>query len=406
MKLIQRWKESRERDELRRRIETVIRLKIPKIQGVERLPWALIGARTLPFAVEFAYRVPAPYSVVDVEKQVDALSAQCGALIEIVNRGGAVIIRVWTKDFPMSIPFAEPMLQITKGRCILIGYNRKGETVIHDFRVPHLLIAGMSGYGKTDFVRWVLFQLISRFSPEEVDIRIIDMKGFSFLPLKGVPHIREVVTTISGAWRVLASARQEMERRARLVLKTGNRDICKTFPWRVVLIDEATQISPDLISGGRAKNGEPPTRKDMASFCLEHAIAISSIGREAGVSLIYATQYPTAQVIPGLIKANMDNVVSFKVENEIHAQVALGHGNNHSAHLPHGIPGRAIVKANGFETCQVPYIGNDETWEKLLIPYKTGGEWFYDNNEEDDNEGTDQQGEDIDDDGEGSNCLD
>lgn len=350
-----------EMQDYRRRIERIIQLKHPRKVTGRHMPWRLIGKRRTKATYEFAFQVPIGSSYLDIEKQVDALAASCGALVEIKNRAGVVIVAVHTEDFPNLISFEQSMLHLAKGRAALLGYDIDGQPIFHSFKIPHMLIAGQSGYGKTDVIRWILLQLISRFSPDQLEIQIIDMKGFSFLPFRNVPHITRIEKTLDGAVEILDDAYQTMQERADMVWQTGNRDLAKTFKWKIALIDEASQISPDLVSG--------KLEKKLATVAAQRAAAISCIGREASVGLLFATQYPTREVIHGQIRANMEAVLCFKTENDVHSNVALGSSGAEQITAQ----GRAYYKSRGSRTMiQVPFVGGDEVWEELLKPYRGG----------------------------------
>lgn len=351
--------------DLNKRIQQIMMLRCPNGKNKDGTvkPWELIDCRDTDYSYDFAYQVPIGYSTKDLEQETDSISASVGAYVEIINRGGAVIVSIMRKDFPDSIPYSHDLLDLTEERKVLLGFTRTMEPIIHDFRVPHIMVPGMSGYGKTDMIRWILYQLITRFSPDQLEIQIIDMKGFSFLPFKGIPHITAIARTLPHAAIILKEAYEEMNHRSDIVWEYQDRSMTRDFKWKIILVDEASQISPEM-----KKDRE---KKKIASICWEYASALSCIGREAQMGLMYATQYPTAQVIDGQIKANMDAVVCFKTENDVHSNVALN--TNLAAKLPHGKPGRAIVKANGFTEIQVPYIGDDYEWEQLLRPYTTNG---------------------------------
>lgn len=360
--------------DLNKRIQQIMLLRCPNGKNKDGTvkPWDLINWRETKYSYDFAYEVPLGYSVKDLEQETDSISASVGAYVEIKNRGGAVIVSIIRKDFPNSIPYTHGLLELTSERKVLLGFTRTMEPIIHDFRVPHIMIPGQSGYGKTDLTRWIIYQLITRFSPDQLEIQIIDMKGFSFLPFKNVPHITTIARNLLQAALVLREAYQEMNDRSNMVWESQDRNITKQFKWKIILIDEASQISPVL--------KEDKQEKKIAGLCWQYASAISCIGREANLGLIYATQYPTAEVVRGQIKANMDAVVCFKTENNIHSNVCLN--SDLAAKLPHGKPGRAIVKTMGFTEIQVPYIGDDYVWEQLLRPYTTDGRIVIDHEQE------------------------
>jgi S-DNA-T family DNA segregation ATPase FtsK/SpoIIIE len=335
--------------------------KVPRKIKDDFTPWQYVASRKEAGAFEFVYRVPVGYSSNDLERQVDAFYASCGAHIEIKDYAGAVLLRILPEDFPTTIEYKQEFQQLCTGKKeILLGFDRQGAPMIHSLRVPHLLIAGKSGYGKTDLVRWILFQLIHKMTPEEVDIWIVDLKGFSFMPFKNIPQVSRIVRDLPGAKKLLEDAVKVMEERSNLVWNSGDRNQAATFKTLFVLIDEAYMISP-----GVTKDKE---RKKLAAACDEAAAKISGTGREAGVGLIYCTQRPDADVINPLVKANMDCKICFKTETESNSVIVLDTPG--AERLPHGKPGRVLYSKDGLIEVQTPYIGNDEAWEELLTLYQ------------------------------------
>lgn len=347
----------------RRRVEAVMVTKVPRKGKKDRLlPWERIAERTEKGAHEFVYRVPVGYSSNDIEKQADALYAACGAPVEIEDRAGAVIVRVLPEDFPSKVDYEARLLELAPGKKeLLIGLDRMGAPLVHSLRVPHLMIAGKSGYGKTDLVRWIIYQLIAKNTPEELELWIVDLKGFSFMPFKGVPHIARIVRDLPGAVQLLTDAVRLMERRSNEVWNSGDRNKAATFKTVLVLIDEAYMISPNVT--------KDKDRKKLAGIADEAAAKISGTGREAGVGLLYCTQRPDADVINPLVKANMDCKICFKTETESNSVIVLDRPG--AERLPHGKPGRVLYSKDGLLEAQVPYIGNDEAWDELLEPYQT-----------------------------------
>lgn len=330
------------------RIESVMK------HAFER-PWKLIAKRQN----EFAYEVPTGYSYKDLEGQIDALYTTCGAVIDLKEYAGVVVIKVLANDFPPSIDYNETMLTLTQNRTVLLGFDQSNHPISHNFRVPHLMVAGQSGYGKTDLLRWILFQLVTRFTPEQLQINIIDMKGFSFLPFRDVPHVK-VVRDLAGAHSVLKEGKRIMDERSNIVWNSNDRTQTQYFKWHLIVIDEASQISPLLI---RDKE-----KRMMALECDEYAAAISSIGREASVGLFYCTQRPDSTVINPLVKANMDAVLCFRTKTELNSMIVLDRPG--AEKLPHGKAGRGLYLTDELTEIQVPYIGKDDKWQELLKPYQ------------------------------------
>jgi S-DNA-T family DNA segregation ATPase FtsK/SpoIIIE len=321
--------------------------------------WSYLDSRETEYLIEYAYEVPIGLSFNDLEKQGDAIAASVGVEVDLINRGGAVVISIPKKDFPIEIKYKKEYLELTKGNDVLLGFDKNMTPIKHSFKVPHLMIGGMSGYGKTDLIRWIVFQLISRFTPEQLQIQIIDMKGFSFLPFRNIPHITRIARDLPSALSALKTGYRLMNERSNQVWEDGNRKKVKSFKWHIVLIDEASQIAPELIRDRGLKA--------LASKCDSYAAAISCIGREAKVGLIYCTQRPDSTIINPQVKANMDASICFKTKTSSNSKIILDRDG--AEKLPCGIAGRAIYSSDEMTTFQVPYIGDDEAWEKLLKPY-------------------------------------
>lgn len=344
----------------RKRIEAVMIAKVPRVQGEKLLPWKFLGRRKESGVFELAYSVPIGKSKLDLERQIDALYAACGAPVEIKDYAGAVVVRIFREDFPEVIPYEESFLELAKDKKeIVVGFDRQGRPVSHSLRVPHLMIAGKSGYGKTDIVRWFLLQLIHKNTPEEIEIWIVDLKGFSFMPFKRVPHITRIARDLPGAKELLEDAVKIMGDRSKEVWESEDRSKASEYKTLFVLIDEAYMISP-----GVTKN---PGRKKLASDCDEAAAKISGTGREAGVGLLYCTQRPDADVINPLVKSNMDCKICFKTQTESNSLIVLDEPG--AEKLPHGKPGRVLYSADGLQELQVPYVGKDEAWTEVLKTY-------------------------------------
>jgi hypothetical protein len=356
--------------EYKKRIDSVMEKKVPRQvpRGKDKdggdkyigKPWRYIDGRVVKGVSELVYEVPVGLSVLDLERQVDALYAACGAIVELKDYAGAVLVRVFPEDFPGFIPYNVKMLELAKGKEILIGFDRQGEPLIHSLRVPHLMIAGQSGYGKTDLIRWLLYQLICHNTPEQVEIWIVDLKGFSFMPFKGIPHITRIVRDLPGAKLLLEQAVKTMTDRSKEVWETEDRKKAETFRTLFVLIDEAYMISPNTVTG--------KDNKELAKACDEAAAKISGTGREAGVGLLYCTQRPDAEVINPLVKANMDCTICFRTKTESNSMIVLDRPE--ASKLPHKKPGRVLYSSDELNELQVPYVGNDDEWTEILTPLK------------------------------------
>ena len=203
---------------------------------------------------------------------------------------------------------------------IALGKDIAGTAQVADLcKMPHLLIAGSTGSGKSVCVNSIIMSLVFRSSPEDVKLLLIDPKVVELAEYNGIPHLlMPVVTEPKKAAGALGSAVQEMERRYRLFAENKVRDI-KSFhrlaaespdlekmPYIAIIIDELADLM--MVVG-----------KDVEdSICR-----IAQKARAAGMHLIVATQRPSVDVITGLIKANIPSRIAFAVSSQVDSRTIL-----------------------------------------------------------------------------------
>lgn len=373
--------------EARRRIEEVMRLRCPRVKETKRIdtttkegqgelslpqikiktvtqkkqePWEYLKGRVTETSIDLAFVVPAGYSTQDLRQETDALFATLGRYVTIQDRAGVVVVTVSRKDFPTSVKFTPEMLQLTQGREVLVGFDRAGRPIVHNFRVPHVLIGAQSGYGKTEMLRLWLYQLINRFTPEQLHIDIIDGKGFSYKAFRGVPHVRRIARDLAGAYAILKDNRELMDRRSAQVWEEDDSDGELTFSWRLTVIDEMYVISP---AGQVTKEA-----KQLAIAAYAHMAAISCVGREASVGVIMATQRPDVETVHPQVKQNCDVSIAFRCKTESNSKIILDRSG--AEDLPHNVPGRGIYSGMEDAVFQAPYYGGRAAWNELLKPYR------------------------------------
>ena len=185
-------------------------------------------------------------------------------------------------------------------------------------RMPHLLIAGSTGSGKSVFLNSLLISLLCQYTPDELRMVLIDPKMVELVPYNSVPHLlMPVVSTPTEAVPVLAWVQQEMTRRYRLLRDFGRRNIAaynsdpvrpesERVPYLVVVVDEMA----DLMMTAPAE--------------IEHSICrLAQLARAVGIHLVIATQRPSVDVITGLIKANFPSRVAFAVSSQVDSRTIL-----------------------------------------------------------------------------------
>ncbi len=197
---------------------------------------------------------------------------------------------------------------------LALGKDITGRSVFGDLDdMPHLLIAGTTGSGKTVCVNTCILSLLFRASPNDLKFLMIDPKMVELMPFNGLPHLLcPVVTDAKKAAVALNWVVLEMENRYQLLAKEGVRNIeaynakQEKIPYIIVIVDEFA----DLMSVARDQ--------------IENAITrLAQLSRAVGIHLILATQRPSVDVITGVIKANLPARVSFKVASKVDSRTVL-----------------------------------------------------------------------------------
>ncbi|TGB04748.1 FtsK/SpoIIIE family DNA translocase [Halobacillus salinus] len=209
-----------------------------------------------------------------------------------------------------------------------LGRDISGEAVMSELnKMPHLLVAGATGSGKSVCINGIITSILMRAKPHEVKMMMIDPKKVELNVYNGIPHLlAPVVTDPKKASRALKKVVSEMERRYDLFSDTGTRNIESyneyvkkhnqenedsqpQLPYIVVLVDELA----DLMM--------------VASNEVEDAITrLAQMARAAGIHLIIATQRPSVDVITGVIKANIPSRIAFSVSSQTDSRTILDSG--------------------------------------------------------------------------------
>lgn len=209
---------------------------------------------------------------------------------------------------------------------LAIGRDAEGQPVVADLaKMPHLLIAGTTGSGKSVMINSIIMALLMRTLPEDVRLIMVDPKRVELSGYNGLPHLYvPVVTEPKQAASALQWAVSEMERRLKVFERIGVRKIStfnekqargefehydnppQKMPYLVIIIDELSDLM--MVAG-----------KDVEASIVR----IAQLGRAAGIHLIVATQRPSSNVVTGLIKANITNRIAFNVATGIDSRVII-----------------------------------------------------------------------------------
>ncbi len=199
---------------------------------------------------------------------------------------------------------------------IALGKSISGIPIVGDLSVmPHLLIAGTTGSGKSVCVNSIILSLLYRHPPEKCNLILVDPKMLELSAYEGIPHLLcPVITEAKKATAALGWTVKEMENRYKLMTGIGVKNIDgynsknkKHMPYIVLIVDEMSDLM--LIAG-----------KEIENYIQK----LSQMARAAGIHIIMATQRPSVDVITGTIKANFPTRISFQVSSKIDSRTILG----------------------------------------------------------------------------------
>lgn len=203
---------------------------------------------------------------------------------------------------------------------VALGKNLFGKPIYANINeMPHLLVAGATGAGKSVLVNIIIMSIIFKYSPKDVQFIMIDPKMVELNVYNGIPHLsnRKVITDATRATNALKYAVDEMVERFEKFSKISCRDIkgynmiakergISKMPYFVVIIDELSDLMME-------------SSKDVEA----HITRLAQMGRASGIHLIIATQRPSVDVITGVIKANIPSRISFQVSSQIDSRTVL-----------------------------------------------------------------------------------
>lgn len=284
---------------------------------------------------------------------------------------------------------------------VALGSDISGNPVVGDLgKMPHLLIAGTTGSGKSVAVNAMICSLLFRTRPEEVRLLMVDPKMLEFSMYEGIPHLLSpVVTDVRKAANLLKWAVSEMEDRYRTMSEMGVRNIAGYNQKIIECRESGEQLTQRVTSGFEPDTGRPIEREEpipletkpfIVIFIDELADMMMQVGKEvepaiarlaqkaraAGIHLVVATQRPSVDVITGLIKANFPTRLAFKVSTRIDSRTTLDTqgaesllGMGDGLFLPPG--------TSRLQRIHAPFVSDDEV-SKLVKFLKSTGRPQYD----------------------------
>lgn len=282
----------------------------------------------------------------DVIKQIKSLLNNRVKLDKQIEMSydGMLRFRVYDKGLDSLYLYNDEYIQ--KNWIVPIGHTYK-DLITHDFeKRPHMIVAGATGFGKSEFLKLLVSVLVKQES-KNVRLHLIDLKGGNELgPFKNMSQCVNFARDPKGAKQVLEDIQNDMNNKLDHLFEKGIKDIKRAGQRErdFVFIDEAADLDADS--------------RDIV-------VDIARRGRSAGYRLIYATQYPTNETLPSQVRANIGARVCFRLETNTQSRAVLDEGG--AEELPE-IEGRAIFRRVKNHIVQTPYI-EEKTINSIIEPH-------------------------------------
>ena len=285
----------------------------------------------------------------DIARSMSAISARV-AVVQGRNAIGIELPNAKRETVYLREMFlADPFINSQATLSLALGKNIGGEPIYADLaRMPHLLIAGTTGSGKSVGINTMILSLLYRLPPDRCKLIMIDPKMLELSVYEGIPHLlAPVVTDPRKAVVALKWAVREMEERYKRMSKVGVRNVDGYNARVTQLLDKGEKLTRTVQTGFDAETGEPTfEQEEMDTSLMPYIVVIidemadlmmvagkdiegavqrlAQMARAAGIHVIMATQRPSVDVITGTIKANFPTRISFQVTSKIDSRTILG----------------------------------------------------------------------------------
>jgi DNA segregation ATPase FtsK/SpoIIIE, S-DNA-T family len=279
----------------------------------------------------------------------------------VEDKGANVIlIKIYKNRLPKRITYNLDWLNECKGYSVVIGVDHDG-LILHDFNlIPHMIIGGMTRYGKSVLMKLIIAQLVLK-RRYGLKFHLFDLKGgLAFNRFKKLPQVHSVSRDESESLKELKNLKGKIKKRMMYFEEKGYEDIKEA--WKagekidreIIIVDEASVLAPESKSD------------QVRNECKQILEYIAQVAGGLGYNLIMCSQYPVGTILPRLVKQNSDARISFRLPTSVASNVILDESG--AEDIGQGLVGRAIYKADGKRMMQVPIIENKEI-DKLMKPF-------------------------------------
>ena len=308
------------------------------------------------------WQLPPGVTLRDVFDRQEAIEHRCRCELSCWMDDGLLVMEVMGHRIPKVVPFASfyrgPR---PHGRLLIgLGRGRRGALWADLASLPHVLVGGMTGGGKSVFLRQALTFLLLEHRPSRLQLVCLDLKGgVELAHFAELPHaMRPVADTVESAAAALGAVRVELDRRLEALRRSGMVDIdawldagMPAWPRLLVVVDELAELTIRDV-------GRDTVARDAQRAASARLTEIARLGRAVGIYLIVCTQRPDAEAVPGQIKANLAGTVAFRVRAGVNSLILLD--TDRAALLPHH-PGRGLWAEERIEEFQSVYLSHEES---------------------------------------------
>lgn len=297
--------------------------------------------------IDYVFALPAGVDRTDFERERHYFESYTNSIVEIEATGRKLILKTFKTEFPKEIKFSfDPSLYPKMIAPFPVGKTPDGKTIVEDlYNLPHMMVGGMTGFGKTSFLLVVMVALLLA----GAKVSVIDRKGVDFPRFS--PWVKLALTDAETEV-LLQQHTQEMHRRQRILRDAGCQNFAEyceehnDLPYLVLFIDELTQI--------------------RNKACFEAIGDLSVLSRVSGISMILATQKPGAKIWDGFtdVRSQLSGAMCFHVRDQIDSQIVLGSGNTRGAELPK-IKGRGVWNNDFDQVIQTMYLSAKDAQKTL-----------------------------------------
>ena len=320
--------------------------------------------------VEYVYKIPLKTSMDQIQNIYPSIRDGINIKREgnqkhvEIDYDGALKILVYEKPLPNEVEYDRDLIQLCKAWHIPLGKNFKG-LVFHDFeKIPHMLVAGTTRYGKTVFLKNIITTLTVQ-QPENVIFSLIDLKGMlAFARFESLRQVKYVASNGKESLEVLKNIVNEMNERMEK-FRGRYEDVGESGvkERHFIIVDEGAQLS--------SRQTRDRELRTVLMECERLLEEIARLGAGLGFRLIYATQYPLRENLPPNVKMNCDAKVVFRLQNEVASRVVMNEGGAEKLPKKDGKHegGRAIYMTDSPMIVQTPFIKNNVI-EELLKDYR------------------------------------